>query len=102
MSEPSPAFGIAPKSNGREKPRWSVVRPKAEPASTTGLSLDGASVWVGPPLEASPPSSGSAVSGEPVTVPWSRAALSADQVELANEGLGAPEFVWVSSRIDGL
>ena len=65
MSDPSAAFAIALKSNGRGRPRWSVVSPKAEPASITGLPSAGAIVWVGPPLSWSGPSSGSAVSGEP-------------------------------------
>ena len=72
MSDPSSAFGIPRKSDGRGSPRWSVANPNATPASMTGLPSAGAIVCVGPPLAWSGPSSGSAVSGEPMTIPAPR------------------------------
>ena len=47
------------KSTVRGKPRWSVARPLATPASTARLVSAGRCVWVGPPLLVSGPSDGS-------------------------------------------
>src|SRR4051812_7121807 len=64
MSQPAPW--------GRSTPRWSVLgQPRrflAGPASTPGLAGSRAIVWVGPPLSASGPSSGSRPYNELVLV----------------------------------
>ena len=64
---PPAAFAIPEKSAVRVRPRWSKVSPKLVPWSIAGLPALSAIVWVGPPLLASGPSSGSATApGQPV------------------------------------
>jgi hypothetical protein len=81
--------------------------PNAEPASMTGLPAAGSRVCVGPPLSASGPSWGSAVSGEPVMVAaptaWAESTRSnAETSALADPRLaGEPPVGFVEARSNG-
>ncbi len=91
-SPPSPAFGSDGKSDGRARPRWSIVNPGADPASITGLPSAGAIVGVSPPFAVSEPSSGSPVNAEPDTVPVPRCADVRTRLNRSTSAVAVPMF----------